>query len=115
MKEQKLILVLYYNTTGISLKELNEKLNSVSFGMRQTCANLNAELIIIPTKDQPTKLECINPVKLSDDEYKEVRNKIKKCEKEVSNFCNIFSLDDSKSKYIQSHPYDVVETTDLPF
>jgi ribosome recycling factor len=39
--------------------------------------------LIIPTRDSETRVECINPVLLIDEQYKEVEEKVKNLKKEV--------------------------------
>lgn len=41
---------------------------------------------VLPTQEPPTTIECINPVKLNDEEYKVVADKLTALENQIKTF-----------------------------
>lgn len=71
--ENKLILVSYVNVRNIAAEDMPEYLD----GIANLTANMeNVMPIIVPIRDGETRVECINPVLLTEEKYKEVAEKV---------------------------------------
>jgi len=80
MDKDKLFLVCYLNIGNISAKDVNEYLFTFA---KSLTYDESIERIIIPTRKGESRIECINPVLLTDEQYKEVEEKVKNLEQEV--------------------------------
>lgn len=80
MDKDKLFLVCYLNIGNIQAEYVNEYM--YSFAETFTYDD-SIERLIIPIREGETRVECINPVLLTDEQYKEVDEKVKNLKKEV--------------------------------
>lgn len=80
MDKDKLFLVYYVNVGNIHAEDVNEYLYSFA---ETFTYDESIEKIIIPIREGETRVECINPVLLTDEQYKEVDEKVKNLKKEV--------------------------------
>lgn len=71
LDKDKLFIVIYVNITGFG--DANKVLNSIA---ELTKFDESVMRIIIPTLEGETRVECINPVLLSEEQYEETRNRI---------------------------------------
>ena len=80
MDKDKLFLVIYVNIDNIHMSDVSEYLMAFA---RQTTFDETVMRIIVPVRDQETRVECINPVLLTEEQYKEVEEKIKTLQEKV--------------------------------
>lgn len=84
MNKEKLILVYYINLGNVSRPKSQLILEMIS-------KNLTLEethSIIIPIKDGDTKVECINPQLVSEEEYQSAKNVLERSQKALDDFLN---------------------------
>ena len=77
LNNEKLILVIYYNIANIDDAEIPEILQNVS----KSCEFAKDDSILfflVPVYDSETRIECINPKLVSEDEYQQAKGA---CEK----------------------------------
>ena len=77
MKNKKLFIVVYANF-GI-INEVAESVHSSSFA--DEC-----NFVIVPQKDDGIKVECINPVLLTEEKYKDVEDTVNKLKEALKQF-----------------------------
>lgn len=80
MDKDKLFLVCYLNIESIRAEDVSEYLHSFAEAFTY---DESIERIIVPTRKGESRVECINPVLLTDEQYKEVEEKVKNLKKEV--------------------------------
>lgn len=80
MDKDKLFLVCYLNIGNIPAEDTGEYLNTFA---KAFTYDESVERIIIPTRKGESRVECINPVLLTDEQYKEVEEKVKNLKQEV--------------------------------
>ena len=80
MDKDKLFLVIYVNIDNIHMGDVSEYLMAFA---RQTTFDETVMRLIVPVRDQETRVECINPVLLTEEQYKEVEEKIKTLQEKV--------------------------------
>lgn len=80
MDKDKLFLVCYLNIRNIRAEDVNEYLYTFAKSLNY---DESVERIIIPTREGESRVECINPVLLTDEQYKEAEKKVKNLKKEV--------------------------------
>ena len=80
MDKDKLFLVFYLNIGSIPDENVSEYLHSFAEAFTY---DESIERIIVPTRKGESRVECINPVLLTDEQYKEVEEKVKNLKKEV--------------------------------
>ena len=80
MDKDKLFLVCYLNIGSIRAEDVSEYLHSFAEAFTY---DESIERIIVPTRKGESRVECINPVLLTDEQYKEVEEKVKNLKKEV--------------------------------
>lgn len=87
MKNEKIILVVYFNISDYPDYEVPLVMEDVSehFG-RQFKKDNNVYTIVIPVYDRETKIECINPKLVSEEEYKKAEFACKELEKVITEF-----------------------------
>lgn len=85
MSKDKIILVITLGS-GIPfedyetiIKDANDKIN------RQYPEDDLPVTLFVPGRDYETKIECINPVVLNEEQYKEYDEIIKKCKESIDN------------------------------
>ena len=86
MNTEKLILVYYLNLGNITPQRASEILES--FG-----ANLNQEIkeahhILLPIRNGNTRVECLNPKIITQEEYRSVKGFLERAEDTLSNLSN---------------------------
>ena len=80
MDKDKLFLVCYLNIESIRAEDVSEYLHSFAEAFTY---DESIERIIVPTRKGESRVECINPVLLTDEQYKEAEKKVKNLKKEV--------------------------------
>lgn len=80
MDKDKLFLVCYLNIGSIPAEDVSEYLHNFAevFTYDESIVK-----IIVPTREGESRVECINPVLLTDEQYEEVEEKVKNLEQEV--------------------------------
>ena len=78
--KDKLFLVIYVNIDNIHMSDVSAYLDAFA---RQTTFDESVMRLIVPVRDQETRVECINPVLLNEEQYKEAEEKIKSLQEEV--------------------------------
>lgn len=66
MTDEKKILVFYIGVAGIRSEDLQDFVQRVS--QRITPSTFDGEIIMIPTQSSDTRVECVNPVYITDKE-----------------------------------------------
>jgi hypothetical protein len=66
MVDEKKILVFYIGVAGIRSEDLQDFVHKVS--SRITPSTFEGEIIMIPTQGSETRVECVNPVYITDEE-----------------------------------------------
>ena len=81
MKDKdKLFLLSYLNISTIASTDIPQFLDKFSRAIK---FDDSVQHIIIPVRDGETRVECINPVLLTEEQYKEAEEKIKNLQNEV--------------------------------
>ena len=80
MDKDKLFLVIYLNITDILSEDVVGYINKVA---EVTKFDDSVRLLIVPVRGEETKIECINPVLLTEEQYKDVEEKINILKQEV--------------------------------
>ena len=80
MDKDKLFLVCYLNIGSVPNEDVSEYLHSFTEAFTY---DESIERIVIPIRKGESRIECINPVLLTDEQYKEVEKKVKNLEQEV--------------------------------
>ena len=80
MDKDKLFLVIYVNIDNIHMSDVSAYLEAFA---RQTTFDETVMRLIVPVRDQETRVECINPVLLTEEQYKETEEKIKTLQEKV--------------------------------
>lgn len=80
MDKDKLFLVCYLNIGSIPDENVSEYLHSFAEAFTY---DESIEKIIVPIREGESRVECINPVLLTNEQYKEVEEKVKNLKKEV--------------------------------
>ena len=73
MDKDKLFLVIYLNIASIPSADVVEYISKVA---EVTKFDDSVQRLIVPVRGEETKIECINPVLLTEDQYKDVEEKI---------------------------------------
>jgi hypothetical protein len=66
MADEKKILVFYIGVAGVRSEDLQDFVHKVS--SRITPSTFEGEIIMIPTQSNDTRIECVNPVYITDKE-----------------------------------------------
>jgi len=80
MDKDKLFLVCYLNIGSIPDENVSEYLHSFAEAFTY---DESIEKIIVPIRKGESRVECINPVLLTKEQYNEVEEKVKNLKKEV--------------------------------
>lgn len=80
LDKEKLFLVIYLNIGSVPSIDVSAYLKDFS---RSLTYDESIERLIIPTRDGETRVECINPVLLNEEQYAEVEKKIESLSQEV--------------------------------
>jgi hypothetical protein len=73
MDKDKLFLVIYLNIASIPSQDVVEYINKVTEVIKFDDSVLR---LIVPVRGEETKIECINPVLLTEEQYKDAEEKI---------------------------------------
>lgn len=73
MDKDKLFLVIYLNIASIPSADVVEYINKAAEVLK---FDDSVQRLIVPVRGEETKIECINPVLLTEDQYKDVEEKI---------------------------------------
>ena len=73
LDKDKLFIVVYVNITGWGDVTVVEMLNRIA---EITKFDASVMRIIIPVREGETRVECINPALLTDEQYEETKKKI---------------------------------------
>ena len=79
----KIILICYINVKGISAKQIEEI--TVNFS-DILATNKNAIHYIIPIQQGDSKVECVNPKLVTEEEYKDVRKLMEDTQVQLQDF-----------------------------
>lgn len=85
MLKDKIILVFYLDTTDIPRGDENEYIKNASEALNYLKDD-SVMLVIVPVEGQETRLECINPVLLNEEQYAQVQEKIDGFQKALDEF-----------------------------
>jgi len=87
MKQQPLILVYYINVNGVSRQKINQILKDVS----ENIANQTSEYsdsflnLIVPVTQHESKIECLNPIFISEEKFEQISEKIEELSEQLLN------------------------------
>jgi len=73
LDKDKLFIVVYVGVHGLEDQTVSEILANVANHMQY---DDSVNTLIIPTRDSETRVECINPVLLTEEQYEEARKRI---------------------------------------
>lgn len=82
MDKDKLFLVIYLNVGDIPNGDVSRLLMNYENNLNGTYDE-SIEKIIVPLRQGETRVECINPVLLTEEQYKETEEKVKSLRKKV--------------------------------
>ena len=80
MDKDKLFLVIYVNIDNVHMSDVLAYLDAFA---RQTTFDETVMRLIVPVRDRETRVECINPVLLTEEQYKETEEKINALQEKV--------------------------------
>ena len=81
MKDKdNLFIVVYVGVHGFGDQTVSEILGNVASHIHY---DDSVNTLIIPTRDSETRVECINPVLLTEEQYKETKKKIESLTEKV--------------------------------
>lgn len=73
LDKDKLFIVVYVGVHGLEDQTVSEILANVANHMQY---DDSVNTLTIPTRDSETRVECINPVLLTEEQYEEARKRI---------------------------------------
>ena len=73
LDKDKLFIVIYADVRGIHDSDVVSYIKAITSSIKYDESIVK---LIIPTRDSETRVECINPVLLTEDQYKDVEDKI---------------------------------------
>lgn len=79
--KERLFIIVYLDVSRFSDQNIKEYTNHVSNSLKY---DDTINTIVIPVKDSETRIECINPVLLNEDQYKEVESKINELKERIN-------------------------------
>jgi hypothetical protein len=77
---------MYVNVGNLPVKEINERMKAMAEHFKSPTDEYI--MFIIPVRDQASKIECLNPAKVSNDEYKLIETKMEEFNKKLNDFLN---------------------------
>lgn len=80
LDKDKIFLVVYLNVGTIADSDVDDCVDRCTETLK---FDDSVQLFIVPTRNEDTRFECINPVLLDEKQYKLVEKKIKNLKKEV--------------------------------
>ena len=90
LDKEKLFLVIYLNIGSIADGDVSEYIWKFADSLTY---DESVERLIIPIRKGETRVECINPVLLNEEQYEGVRKKIENLNQEVSDALKTLSDD----------------------
>jgi 5-bromo-4-chloroindolyl phosphate hydrolysis protein len=80
--EHPLILVFYINVGNMSYSDVS---NFMEKFIKQIKSDIKEYIThyIIPIREGDTRLECLNPIRISDDDYQKIQEKLENTKKEL--------------------------------
>lgn len=79
--KDKIILVAYVNIGGINERDASEALIEIS---KALCFFDNSVMpLVVPVREEETRIECINPQLVSEEKYKEAEEAVERLKKVV--------------------------------
>lgn len=79
MDKDKLFLVLYLNVGNINIVDVPAYVENTAKALKM---DESVMTLIVPVREE-SRVECINPVLLTDEQYKDVEEKIKRLTTEI--------------------------------
>ena len=73
LDKNKLFIVIYVDVRGIHDSDVVSYIKAITSPIEY---DESVVKLIIPTRESATRVECINPVLLSEEQYEETRNRI---------------------------------------
>ena len=73
--KDKIFLVLYVDVSRIQIEDTYEYLSTVTDAFERI-KDESVQMVILPVREQETRLECINPVLLNEEQYAQVQEKL---------------------------------------
>ena len=73
--KDKIFLVLYVDVSRIPIEDTYEYLSTVTDAFERI-KDESVQMAILPVREQETRLECINPVLLNEEQYAQVQEKL---------------------------------------
>ena len=73
LDKNKLFIVIYVDVRGIHDSDVVSYIKEIASSIQY---DESIAKLIIPTRESETRVECINPVLLTEDQYKDVEDKI---------------------------------------
>ena len=80
LDKDKLFLVIYVGVNGFCDQTISEILGNVTGHIKY---DDSVNTLIIPTRDSETRVECINPVLLTEEQYEETRKRVENLTEEI--------------------------------
>lgn len=87
LDKDKLFIVVYVGVHGFSDQTISEVMGNIANHIKY---DGSVNTLIIPTRDSETRVECINPVLLSEEQYEETRKKIESLTEKVEEALKTF-------------------------
>lgn len=79
----KIILICYINVKGQSIKKIDETMTNLSDTF---ATNKNIIHYIIPIQQGDSKVECVNPKLVTEEEYKDVKKLMEDTQVQLQDF-----------------------------
>lgn len=80
--KERLFIIVYVNISNFSDQQtVKEYVYHISNSLKY---DDTINTIVIPVRDSETRIECINPILLNEDQYKEVESKINELKERIN-------------------------------
>ncbi len=73
LDKDKLFIIIYADVRNVNRVDVIEYLKSIAYA---TVFDESVIRLIIPTRDSETRVECINPVLIPEEQYEETKKRI---------------------------------------
>ncbi len=73
LDKDKLFIIIYVDVRNVNRADVSEYLRPIA---NATVFDESVIRLIIPTRDSETRVECINPVLLTEEQYEETKKRI---------------------------------------
>jgi hypothetical protein len=91
-ENSRLILVFYIDVSRVYKKDVSSYINEVATALSK--ADDDTDKYFIPVYESESRVECLNPVMLNEDEYTEVKHKLDEINEYYKNLLsNQYNLD----------------------